>query len=48
MKITSKLSFKYIKENKNRSMITIVRNQYCNNTCCNSINTSIKLSKLHG
>ena len=48
MKITTKLTLEYIKKNKRRSMVTIVRNNYCNSACHCSPNTFIKLSRIYG
>ena len=48
MKITTKLTWEYIKKNKRRSMVTIMRNSYCNSTSYNSVYSIFKLPRIHG
>ena len=48
MKITTKLAINYLKKNKKRSMVTIIRNSSYNNTYNHNTNTSFKLSRIYG
>lgn len=48
MKITTKLTLEYLKKNKRRSMVTIIRNSCCNCTYYNYINFIFKLPRVHG
>ena len=47
MKITTKLTWEYIKKNKRRSMATIIRYSYCNSTSYNCSYTSFKLPRIY-
>ena len=48
MKITTKLTWEYIKKNKRRSMVTIMRYSYCYCACYNNAYYFDKLSRIHG
>lgn len=47
MKITTKLALEYLRKNKVRTMVTIVRNNYCNYTYDSCSYTSFKFSKIY-
>ena len=47
MKITTKLALEYMKKNKRRSIVTIVRNCDSYNTHYCSHDTFFKLSRIH-
>ncbi len=48
MKITTKLAINYLKKNKKRSMVTIIRNSSHYNTYNSGTYTSFKLSRIYG
>lgn len=48
MKITTKITLEYLKKNKRRSIVTIIRNNGSNNTCHNTTYIIFELSRIYG
>lgn len=47
MQVTTKLTFEYMKKNKRRSMVTIMRNCYSYNTYHHNYDTFCELSRIY-
>lgn len=48
MRISNELALKYIKKNKKRNRVVIIRNNNCNYISNNYTNTFFKLPKIYG